>query len=143
MQSIIKAKRTLSLAALAMLLAALGISAAFGQQGKKQEAPQIVSGFASVPLFTTTDTLVQVLTVGVNGFILQTTCVGPTSFGQANGGYYFSGNTVGIFLLTAFVQVQPCQTQLSIALPPGEVISCRPFADVTLGRSFCTVSGIE
>ncbi len=104
------------------------------------EAPAggtVVSGFVFVPNGTTVGTLTQVLVVGPNGLTLTDACAGVN-----NGGWAFSGNTVGDFL--RIISDSACTSVSGIALPANEVISCKPlFNDVSFGDTFCSASGLE
>ena len=122
--------RPFTLATLVILLATLAISPA-----NAAGSTVVVSGFASVPATTTGATEVHV--AGIKGMTLIDVCTGT-----ANGGFTFSGDTVG-----DFIRVQSndfnCTSVSGIALPANEVISCTPSFNAPTVDSFCTVSGLE
>lgn len=97
----------------------------------------VLSGFAFIPNGTDTTTSTDVFVAGGDGFVLTDACAGVN-----NGGWAFSGSTVGDFIRVA--TDSECTTVKGISLPAGEVITCRPlFNAVSFGDTFCTVSGFE
>ena len=97
----------------------------------------VVSGFAVVPNGTDTSTTTDIFVAGIDGLVLTDACAGLN-----DGGWAFSGNTVGDFLRVG--TDSECISVKGIALPGGEIISCRPLLNnVSSGDTFCTVSGSE